>query len=198
MSFENLDNQFEKIAQTPRKTDIKSEEDRQAAEVEDKTKYETTFESSGLTGLLAAFQEKLKNRDPNRTEGGSFETINLTSVNVGPTTPQGTQADVSEEQIDTLLKKKPTDVSENIEVEQTVSKHTRYEDTNPTTETFASRDDLNTTPQQSQTSHTPQSTYGQSHQVTDDEVQRQLIKHNQQKADKKAAENQPSDEIENS
>tara|TARA_Y100001933_G_scaffold231905_1_gene250155 strand:+ start:6342 stop:6950 length:609 start_codon:yes stop_codon:yes gene_type:complete len=191
MSFEELDKKFEKIAQTPRKTDIKREEELNQEEVEEKVKYETKFENPGLTGLLAAFQEKLKNRDPKKAESGQYETIKLTSNSViGNPTPSP-QNEVSEEQIDKLLNKEQDTVSEEIEVEQTVSK-LRYEDGYPKIDNRPSIHDItsSSTPDSPHAPqvNTPQSTYSQGQQITDDEVARQLAIHNQKKAERKAQE----------
>lgn len=191
MSFEELDNKFEKIAQTPRKTDIKREEELNQEEVEEKVKYETKFENPGLTGLLAAFQEKLKNRDPKKAESGQYETIKLTSnAVIGNPTPSP-QNEVSEEQIDKLLNKEQDKVSEEIEVEQTVSK-LRYEDGYPKIDNRPSIHDItsSSTPDSPHAPqvNTPQSTYSQGQQITDDEVARQLAIHNQKKAERKAQE----------
>ena len=200
MSFEELDNKFEKIAQTPRKTDIKKQEDLEQDQNEEKTKYETKFDNPGLTGLLAAFQEKLKNRDPEKAESGEFETINLTSHSVVPNQPQPTEPEVSEDQIDNLLNKKPSNVSEEIEVEQTVSK-LRYEDGHPTIDNRPSIHDVtNTSTPDSPHSpqmNTPQSGYSQGQQITDDEVARQLTIHNQKKAEKEAMKDAEAEASEN-
>ena len=195
MSFEELDNKFEKVAQTPRKTDIKREEERNQEEVEEKVKYETKFDNPGLTGLLAAFQEKLKNRDPDKAESGEYETVNLTSQTVIGNPTQSPQNEVSEEQIDGLLNKKQSNVSEEIEVEQTVSK-LRYEDGHPTIDNRPSIHDIANSsspdsPHAPQLS-TPQSGYSQGQQITDDEVARQLAIHNQKKAERKAQEDADS------
>jgi hypothetical protein len=190
MSFEELDNKFEKIAQAPRKTDIKKQEEENEQQVEEKTKYETTFDNPGLTGLLAAFQDKLKNRDPEKAESGEFETVNLTSHSVIPNQPQPTQ-EVSEEQIDNLLNQTPSNISEELEVEQTVSK-LRYEEGHPTIDNRPSVHDITSssspdTPHSPQI-NTPQSGYSQGQQITDDEVARQLSIRNQKRAEKKAQE----------
>lgn len=190
MSFEELDNKFEKIAQTPRKTDIKKQEEENEQQIEEKTKYETTFDNPGLTGLLAAFQNKLKNRDPEKAESGEFETVNLTSHSAIPNQPQPTQ-EVSEEQVDSLLKQKPSNISEELEVEQTVSK-LRYEDGHPTIDNRPSVHDI-VSSSSSDSPHspqinTPQSGYSQGQQITDDEVARQLSIRNQKRAEKNAQE----------
>jgi len=187
MSFEDLDNNFDKVAQTPRKTDIKRQEEREQEQVEEKVKYETTFENPGLTGLLAAFQEKLKNRDPEKADSGEFETVNLTSHSVINTTPQAApQNEVSEEQIDSLLKNTPSEVSKELEVEETRAK-LRYESTHPTIDNRPSIHDI-TGPTSPPTPNTSQQPYSQGQQITDDEVARQLAIHNQKKAERQAQE----------
>jgi hypothetical protein len=196
MSFEELDSKFEKIAQTPRKTDIKKQEEVEQESVEEKTKYESKFDNPGLTGLLAAFQEKLKNRDPSKAETGEFETVNLTSQSVVGNPPQTKQSEVSPDQIDNLLNKKPTDITEDIEVEQTVSK-LRYEDGHPVIDNRPSIHDIkstssSTSPHSPQV-NTPQSGYSQGQQITDEEVTRQLELRKQKKAEQEIQDNSDSE-----
>ena len=132
MSFENLDQNFEKVAQ--KKNEHTSQKENDAVKhfeqnhKKDKPKYENSV--SETSGLLSMFQKKLAESSVERIRDGSnFDTINITSDNITKTSDTSTGEEVSEENIDKLLKgnkkQEPNNISNdqnpisNLVVEQT-------------------------------------------------------------------------------
>jgi hypothetical protein len=111
MAFQDLDENFKKIALKPIQTDAKKEEDLIKEEPPtDENHYEKQFQkSNAVSGLLSIFQEKLKNKDNKETSDSEFETVVFSTRNVNTTTTHesvSSEKEVSSEQIQDLLKSK--------------------------------------------------------------------------------------------
>jgi len=133
MSFENLDQNFEDIAQKKAQHKGAREDDAmkhfEKNHEQDKEKYEQSV--SDVSGLLSMFQKKLAQSTPERIRGGEeFDTISVTPDNITKPNSNPTE-EVSEEKIEKLLGKnqeqpqpvenKPTEANpiSNLVVEQT-------------------------------------------------------------------------------
>jgi len=192
MSFEDLDTNFDKIAKTPRQTNVQRQTAAElaAAEEEKQEFYEESFRDKQIHGLLAKFQEKLKNRSsqPSQEESNDFETIHITSNSIIPTTPESTE-EVSEEDIDNLMNPKKPKYSEGFDnidtsVEQTISTHTRYDSIHPTIENNVKPEDL---PKQQAILNDvdrPSIQRTANEQISDEEVAHHLAEHNRKKAER--------------
>ena len=134
MSFENLDQNFEDIAQKKAQHKGAREDDAmnhfEKNHEQDKEKYEKSV--SDTSGLLSMFQKKLAQSTTERIRGGeSFDTINVTPDNITKPNLNTPDEEVSEENIEKLLGKskeepqptenKPTETNpiSNLVVEQT-------------------------------------------------------------------------------
>jgi len=134
MTFEDLDNNFEKIAKTPIKTDVQRTTDAADAAETEKTKYEDEIGKKATIGLLALFEknliEKMKHKEVTGKSDEKFETIEIDSSAVIPESPSN-QPEVSEEDIDSLLnKERYGDTFEQVDtqVEQTLTEVQRYDE----------------------------------------------------------------------
>lgn len=117
MSFENLDQNFEDIAQKKAQPKGAREDDAmkhfEKNHEQDKEKYEKSV--SDTSGLLSMFQKKLAQSTPERIRGGEeFDTLTVTSDNITKSNTNTSGEDVSEESIEKLLGKnkeqpKPTE-----------------------------------------------------------------------------------------
>ena len=168
--------------------------------------YEERLKNSKFPGLLGVFEERLKNRN-SESEDEDFATINLTSKDIiGPGSSATEVEKVSAEDIDGLLKTKPTryeadfiesSSKESTRVEETVVSQTRYEDAHPTTDNRANQDDVKIgyTPVNptgiNNSPHPPMETtpstelspvpYSQ-REISDDEVIKHVMEHRKKKA----------------
>lgn len=167
MTFEDLENNFNKKAEKQIQTNFQAMNDENLASEEEKEKYEDIAEAKPVHGLLAKFQEKLLNRARrNNKSDEEFETIEISSDAVLPISSDVNE--VSKEDIDKLLKTEPSKYSskfENIDtsVEETITSYQqpgadvtmedlnselenviqpRYEDVHPVTEKYARRQDV--------------------------------------------------------
>lgn len=108
MSFENLDQNFEDIAQKKAQHKGAREDDAmnhfEKNHDQDKEKYEKSV--SDTSGLLSMFQKKLEQSTPERIRGGGeFDTLTVTSDNITKPTSKAPGDEVSEESIEKLLGK---------------------------------------------------------------------------------------------
>lgn len=108
MSFENLDQNFEDIAQKKAQHKGAREDDAmnhfEKNHDQDKEKYEKSV--SDTSGLLSMFQKKLEQSTPERIRGGGeFDTLTVTSNNITKSTTNTSGDEVSEESIEKLLGK---------------------------------------------------------------------------------------------
>ena len=111
--FEELDNNFKKTALKPIQTDVKKIDSvNEGLTDEPRENYEKKFVGNQMSGLLSLFENKLRSRAKQSEEEKSseeFDTINLTekSLVVGSS---ASNEKVSEEQINSLLKKEPNNI----------------------------------------------------------------------------------------
>jgi hypothetical protein len=134
MSFENLDQNFEDIAQKKAQHKGAREDDAmkhfEKNHEQNKAKYEQSV--NDVSGLLSMFQKKLAQSTPERIRGGEeFDTISVTPDNITKPNSNTSAEEVSEENIEKLLGKtkeepqpsenKPTEANpiSNLVVEQT-------------------------------------------------------------------------------
>jgi len=105
MSFENIDINFEKVAQQRLKSKEKQTEQVAQDESQDKEKYENKIKESALSGLLQVFQNKLNNKNPNfdndTDSNEEFETIDFSSKSLYVREPDIEK--VSEKQLNNLI-----------------------------------------------------------------------------------------------
>ena len=134
MSFENLDQNFEDVAQKKAQPKGAREDDAMKHFEKNHDQEKGNYEKSvnDVSGLLSMFQKKLANSTPERIRGGEeFDTISVTPDNITKSNPTTSGEEVSEENIEKLLGKnkeepqpaenKPTESSpiSNLVVEQT-------------------------------------------------------------------------------
>jgi hypothetical protein len=115
MSFENLDQNFEKVAQNKNEHTSSVEQDAmkhaQQQHNSDKEKYEKSFNDT--SGLLSMFQKKLEQSTKERIKDGSeFDTISVTSNDIITKSNDSTKSEVSKEEIADLLSKKSEPINE--------------------------------------------------------------------------------------
>lgn len=109
MTFQDLDSNFEKkVQETNNKTQTPEEQhlNNTNQSVDEKPKYENVMGNQLGGGLLSVFQDKLQSVRKPTDSSDSYDTLTVTSNDItrNVPSPQSPQTEVSEEQINSLLK----------------------------------------------------------------------------------------------
>lgn len=175
MSFENIDVNFEKVAEQRLKSQQKKVEHEVQEESQNKEKYESKIKESALGGLLQVFQNKLNNRnsqsDLESNDNPDFETINFSSKDLY-VKEQGTEK-VSEEELNNLIGDKKFEVP-NTKV--------RYDQINAPINNIPSANDINPlqTTQPSE-QNVASSQTEDVNRMSDDQIKEKIAEHKKKK-----------------
>ena len=175
MSFENIDVNFEKVAEQRLKSQQKKVEHEVQEESQNKEKYESKIKESALGGLLQVFQNKLNNRnsqsDLESNDNSDFETINFSSKDLY-VKEQGTEK-VSEEELNNLIGDKKFEVP-NTKV--------RYDQINAPINNIPSANDINPlqTTQPSE-QNVASSQTEDVNRMSDDQIKEKIAEHKKKK-----------------
>jgi hypothetical protein len=176
MSFENIDVNFEKVAEQRLKSQQKQVEHEVQEESQDKEKYESKIKESALTGLLQVFQNKLNNRnsesDIESEAKSDFETINFSNKDLYVKEP-GTEK-VSEEELHNLIGEKKFEVP---------NTKLRYDQINTPINNIPSANDINplqtTQPSNQDSTHSDQPQ--DVNRMSDDQIKEKIAEHKKKK-----------------
>ena len=176
MSFENIDINFDKVAQQRLKSQQKKVEHEVQEESQEKEKYESKIKETALSGLLQVFQNKLNNRnsqpDTESNTNSDFETINFSNKDLY-LKDQGTEK-VSEDELNSLIGDRKFEVP-NTKI--------RYDQINAPINNVPSANDINPL-QNTQPSDQGIASPGQTQDVnrmSDDQIKEKIAEHKKKK-----------------
>jgi hypothetical protein len=176
MSFENIDVNFEKVAEQRLKSQQKKVEHEEQEESQDKEKYESKIKESALGGLLQVFQNKLNNKNSQSNAESNnksdFETINFSNKDLY-VKEQGTEK-VSEEELNNLIGDKKFEVP---------NTKLRYDQINTPINNLPSANDIKPlqTTQPSDQSVAPISQTEDVNRMSDDQIKEKIAEHKKKK-----------------
>ena len=154
MSLDDIDEKFKKVAKsfTDKNKKVQSEPSLGGSPLEEKDKYEDSFEKRQTSGLLSVFENHLRNQlnSQNDNNDDEFRTVDLTTTET--TTTENVVEKVTEEEIESLIKVTDknsvnTETKQNITVNNQVYSQKKYSDTHNTVENIASASDLQISPE---------------------------------------------------
>lgn len=155
MSLDNIDEKFKKVAKgfSEKNKKVDPAQEMSVDSLQEKDKYEESFDKKPVTGLLSVFENHLRNKIRSTDENESddeFRTVDLTTTET--TTTENVVEKVTEEEIESLIKvtnknNVNTETKKNITVNNQVYSQKKYSDNHDTVENIASTSDLQITPE---------------------------------------------------
>ena len=194
MSLDNIDEKFKKVAKgfSEKNKKVDPAQEMSVDSLQEKDKYEESFDKRPVTGLLSVFENHLRNKIKSTEETESdteFRTVDLTTTET--TTTENVVEKVTEEEIQSLIKVTDkntvnTETKKSITIDNEVYSQKKYSDTHGTVENIATTSDLQINPEKITEASLPptQARYSDTKQTTENSASLTDVEHGLQPVNK--------------
>jgi hypothetical protein len=194
MSLDNIDEKFKKVAKgfSEKNKKVDPAQEMSVDSLQEKDKYEESFDKKPVSGLLSVFENHLRNKIKSTEETESdteFRTVDLTTTEA--TTTENPVEKVTEEEIESLIKVTDkrtinTETKKNITIDNEVYSQKKYSDIHDTVENIATTSDLQINPEKITEASMPptQTRYSDTKQTTENSASSIDLEHGLQPVNK--------------